>query len=204
MRISHNLPTDWQNPLLFNHFAPTLWLCPHCKSPRDVLEKPLSLVTPKGLDKYTQLPLVLIRWKGMFGKDPEATGRNKEGIEMLLNSSRLKDALWGSHTTGAKQLARAQLEPVHCSMPNNRYPRTAFEQDKHLAGISAVACAKRYAVGFRHASCGNLTNWLPCIIPATLIIDRNAPNPWQTRNELILLHNEQKKFIEAQSADKAG
>lgn len=140
----------------------------------------------------------------MFGKAPEATGRNKEGTEMLLNSGHWKDAVWGSHTTGTKQMARAQMEPVHCSVPNNRYPRTALEQDKHLAGITAVACTKRYAAGFRHTSCGNFTSWLLRIIPATLIIDRNALGLWQTQNELILLHNEQKKFLEAQSADKAG
>lgn len=140
----------------------------------------------------------------MFGKAPEAIGRNKEGMEMLLNSGLWKDAVWRSHTTGAKQMARAQTEQVHCSVPSNRYPQTALEQDKHLAGIAAVACTKRYAVGFRHASCGNLTSRLLCISPATLIINRNASDLWQTWNKLILLHNEQKKFLEAQSADKAG
>lgn len=34
------------------------------------------------------------------------------------------------------------------------------------------------------------------------IIYRKAPGPWQTRNELALFHDEQKKFIRAQTDER--
>lgn len=76
VRISCVFPTAWQNLLLFNHFTPCLWLCPHSSHPGRCFRTDSPPCHLQGTGQGNSFPSCSLCWrKVMFGKDPGATGR---------------------------------------------------------------------------------------------------------------------------------